>query len=387
MSAFRSLSAFDLEALFSASSLSDLPLSFGSAFATLLPVGSPGDAFQALAGEHWVFSVTLLVLGGGMLCFAGYRLYESFRKPLVFLALCLGMSLLLQLHAIPIRVTVAANENADAAFSSDKGWAFFNVYGNVVARYHALDLVKAIGIGCISAALSRFAVGFERGGVAMISGTCGTIIGALLSLLMHICAIRVRVLFCGLVETDRTCSSPRNAYDSLHENLIVGIGGIFGMALTVPRALLYYKSLGRTFSSTIGAMMMVCGMLILLWQTGVSIGVVAQMCEAAGEGLEGSSSGGRLEFWSKPHLLAGLSTASTIAVPVLAFWGFLHQTRVAESERWIRARNRLNEMRGDEEDIDEAYTIGNQLDGRYTRFDSFDQSRSWRRRSRTPVRR
>ena len=73
--------------------------------------------------KEW--GLPLLVLGGGMLCFAGYRIYESFRKPLVFLALCLGMSLLLQLHAIPIRVTVAANENADAAFSSDKGWLLF----------------------------------------------------------------------------------------------------------------------------------------------------------------------------------------------------------------------------------------------------------------------
>jgi hypothetical protein len=387
MSFLYALSAVDLEALFYAH----------SSFATFAAYASPRDAFYALAGESWAIAAPLLVLCGGLLCFAGFRFYESFRKPMVFLALFSAAALMLGLNVLPVRLSAGKGTGAGAGFGSSAeagaGWALLAVYGEKTISYHTMDLAKILAVSSASAMLSRSAVFLERGSVALISGVCGSALGALLWLFVHICATRTRILFCGLVDTNQSCSSPRNAYDAMHGTLLAFLGGALGMALAIPRALLYYKCLGRALSSIVGALTLICGVLILLFRAGVAFGVVAQMCKAAGgqegDGLEGGSSSNSrsLEFWSKPHLLAGLSTTLTVAVPVLAFWGFLHQTRAAERHQRAQARRQLETLRGHGTEADEAYNIGTTTAYWRDARTGFGEGRSWRRRSRTPARR
>ena len=91
--------------------------------------------------------------------------------------------------------------------------------------------------------------------------------------------------------------------------------------------------------------MFMCGILILVFRGGIALGADAtQMCSLAGgqgKGAESDNVWSRLVFWSRPHLLAGVSTVLTIATPGLAFWGFLHQTQAAEAQRRAEAVKQL----------------------------------------------
>ena len=311
------------------------------------------SALHALADEHWAIAAPLLVVCGGCTCFAGFRFYENLRRPLLFSALFLALALAAQLDAIPIRLVATGNGLGDEAgasteagtsFSPEDGWVVLALLGsNATIACHTMDLVKSAAVLGVSAAISRSALHIERCVIAMISGVCGANLGALTFIFLHICATRARGLFCGIVDSDPPIPR-RSGYDALHSALLAVLGGVLGTALAVPRALVYYRSLGRALSGVVGALMFMCGILILVFRGGIALGADAtQMCSLAGgqgKGAESDNVWSRLVFWSRPHLLAGVSTVLTIATPGLAFWGFLHQTQAAEAQRRAEAVKR-----------------------------------------------
>lgn len=312
------------------------------------------STISRLAGDYWIVSSFFLVAGGLATCFLGLRLYERLRNvsawPLSFVIL----GILLEQEELPVYLlTVKESKLPQETYPIENGWQHLHLYDSTFAAYSitrfAMWAAMAVGASLI-ATWNHF---IEIGVVIFFSSVIGALLGGLVFLLLHVWTLRIHMLLCDLI-LDAECGA-RNIYGTYSSMGLIVLGSVIGLFVVIPRSLGFFKISIRLCSSISGSLMCLCGVAIFCFRSNLTATFMADLCTSAST----SSNTGTLSGWSKQQLLAGMNTIFALAMPFLSIWGFLYQSKHAETKRLNGNNANLSTLYNsdDHDDYEDDYNI------------------------------